>query len=266
MHPSQYHNMGYGNLSTAHTYPYNGLGHSNAYLNANRPMMAGHPGWQNYPSCQGNLECERRLVNLLVCIQEGEADIETHRQLLCRIEDFSLNAAFQIFDQNQDGVIDSAEIALFLKENKSRCGIEQECNNLVEYFDANGDHKLTFNEFSQILLPYEDNVLRNVTLDRSHKAIEKLDILPSDIANGITDVFEKEIEFAKRLCVLKRELCMCCPNHCDSYKYIDKHNSGCVDTVNLGAFLGAHGKNFNDMDLLAIIRRVDTNGDATISC
>ena len=27
---------------------------------------------------------------------------------------------------------------------------------------------------------------------------------------------------------------------------------------------GAHGKNFNDMDLLAIIRRVDTNGDATI--
>lgn len=37
-----------------------------------------------------------------------------------------------------------------------------------------------------------------------------------------------------------------------------------VDTITMGAFLGSHGKNFNDMDLLAIIRRIDTNGDATI--
>jgi len=45
---------------------------------------------------------------------------------------------------------------------------------------------------------------------------------------------------------------------------MDRQHSSVVDTVNLGAFLGAHGKNFDDMQLLAIIRRIDTNGDATI--
>jgi Ca2+-binding EF-hand superfamily protein len=135
---------------------------------------------------------------------------------------------------------------------------------LVDYFDANGDRVLTYNEFSQILLPCEDNVLRNVTLDRSHKAIDKLDILPGDIAEGITSVFEKEIDFSKRLEELKRELQACGFSALHSYRCIDRQQSGVVDTVNLGAFLGSHGKNLDDMHLLAIIRRVDTNGDATI--
>ena len=136
---------------------------------------------------------------------------------------------------------------------------------MVDYFDANGDHVLTYNEFSQILLPCEDNVLRNVTLDRSHKAIDKLDILPGDIAEGITAVFEKEIEFAKTIAGLKRLLiCPCKCNPLNTYRAIDRQHSNVIDTVNLGAFLGAHGKNLNDMDLLAIVRRIDTNGDATI--
>ena len=41
-----------------------------------------------------NLELDRRLVQLLCAIQEGESDIEACRQRLCSIPDFSLNAAF----------------------------------------------------------------------------------------------------------------------------------------------------------------------------
>lgn len=37
-----------------------------------------------------------------------------------------------------------------------------------------------------------------------------------------------------------------------------------IDSVTLGAFLGANGKNYNDLDILSIIRRIDTNGDATV--
>lgn len=75
---------------------------------------------------------------------------------------------------------------------------------MIEYFDSNGDRVLTYNEFCQILLPCEDNVLRNVTLDRSHQAIERLDILPGDMAEGITIVFEKEIDFALKVIEYKR--------------------------------------------------------------
>lgn len=106
--------------------------------------------------------------------------------------------------------------------------------------------------------------MRNVTLDRSHKAIAKLEILPGDIAEGITSVFEKEIDFSKRLEQLRRELAACGASALHTYRLMDRQHSAVVDTVNLGAFLGAHGKNFDDMQLLAIIRRIDTNGDATI--
>lgn len=71
-------------------------------------------------------------------------------------------------------------------------------------------------------MPCEDNVLRNVTLDRSHKAIEKLDILPGDIAEGITHILEKEIEFAKKLEQLKRDVCACEPVPLTSYKLMDR--------------------------------------------
>jgi len=50
-----------------------------------------------------------------------------------------------------------------------------------------------------MLLPCEDNILRNVTLDRSHAAIEKLEVLPSDIARGITEILQGEIMYTRNL-------------------------------------------------------------------
>ena len=87
-------------------------------------------------------EDARRLLNLLVAIQEGEADIEACRQRLCSIPDFSLDAAFQIFDYDADGVISANEVGQFLRENNSKHAEENECKDLVAYFDSNGDQTL----------------------------------------------------------------------------------------------------------------------------
>lgn len=57
----------------------------------NHPQFVGQPPIHHPPMGQ---ECDRRLVNLLVAIQEGESDIEACRARLCEIPDFSLNAAF----------------------------------------------------------------------------------------------------------------------------------------------------------------------------
>ena len=64
-------------------------------------------------------ESDLRLINLLVAIEEGEAEIEASRQKLCAIPDFSLLAAFKIFDHDDDGTITSHEMAKFLQENKT---------------------------------------------------------------------------------------------------------------------------------------------------
>lgn len=50
-----------------------------------------------------------------------------------------------------------------------------------------------------------------------------------------------------------------------SFRSIDKFNKGYVDSVNLGAFLRQLGHFSSELELLAIIRRIDTNGDATIT-
>ena len=50
-----------------------------------------------------------------------------------------------------------------------------------------------------------------------------------------------------------------------AFRSIDRYNVGRIDTVNLATFLRAHGHNASEIELLAIIRRIDTDGDACLS-
>lgn len=43
---------------------------------------------------------------------------------------------------------------------------ESEAYQLIDYFDADNNNRMTYDEFVQMLLPCEDNDLRNETQDR----------------------------------------------------------------------------------------------------
>jgi len=45
-----------------------------------------------------------------------------------------------------------------------------------------------------MLLPCEDNLLRNITLDRPSARFGRFDYLPRDIETAITDIIEKELD------------------------------------------------------------------------
>lgn len=160
----------------------------------------------------------------------------------------------------------STEIVAFLRDNAVYHVSEGEAFELVRFFDSNGDARLTFQEFIQMLLPCEDNILRNATLDRPSRRVGRYDYLPRDIEQAMTAVIEKEVDFARKLAVLKRELHVQYDySPIAAFRSVDKYNSGRVDTVALGNFLRIQGHFSNEMELLAIIRRIDTNGDAIIS-
>jgi len=211
-------------------------------------------------------ESERRLKNLLVAIGDGERDLEGARQRLCSIRDFAPHSAFQRLDRDYSSQISSGEFINFLRDNSVYHVLESETYNLVQFFDSNGNGRLSFQEFLQMVLPCEDNLLRNMTLDRPSARVGRYDHLPRDIELALTSVLEKEIDLQRRLEILKRELEVQYDySPFAAFRSIDRYNSGRVDTVNTGAFLRQNGHYASEMELLAIIRRIDTDGDACIT-
>ena len=117
-----------------------------------------------------------------------------------------------------------------------------------------------------MVLPCEDNLLRNMTLDRPSARIGRYDHLPRDIELALTSVIEKEIDLQRRLEILKRELEVQYDySPFAAFRSVDRYNSGRMDTVNVGAFLRQNGHYASEMELLAIIRRMDTDGDACVT-
>lgn len=50
-----------------------------------------------------------------------------------------------------------------------------------------------------------------------------------------------------------------------AFRAIDKYNDGYVDSFSLKRFLESNGHYASERELLAIIRRIDTDGDAKLS-
>ena len=50
-----------------------------------------------------------------------------------------------------------------------------------------------------------------------------------------------------------------------SFRAIDRYNEGYIDSYNLGQFLKNNGHYASEKEILAIIRRIDTDGDAKLS-
>ena len=116
-----------------------------------------------------------------------------------------------------------------------------------------------------MLLPCEDNLLRNVTIDRPSCRVGRYDFLPRDIEMALATVIEREIDLQRRLEVLKRELeCRYDFTPLAAFRSIDRYNIGRIDSLNLGTFLRASSYNPSEIELLAIIRRIDTDGDACL--
>jgi hypothetical protein len=133
-------------------------------------------------------ESERKLKNFLVAVGDGERNIEYARASLCNIADFAPRSAFERIDRDGSGQTDSREICNFLRDNGIHSVLESEAHALVLFFDNNGNGRLSLDEFQQMVLPCEDNFLRNRTLDRPSRPCPRYEVLPRDIETAICNV------------------------------------------------------------------------------
>lgn len=68
--------------------------------------------------------------------------------------------AFQRLDRDRDDFVTAEDIMLFLHDNRIYDVAPLEARYLVDYFDADEDHRLAFTDFMQITIPCENEVLR----------------------------------------------------------------------------------------------------------
>ena len=211
-------------------------------------------------------ETERRLKNFLVAIGDGEALLERARQRLCEIRDFSPESAFQRLDRDGNLYISSFEILNFLRDNRVYTATEAECFRLVKFFDSDEDGRLSLSDFVQMLLPCEDNLLRRIAQERYPLRVGRYDYLPRDSENALTELVERELELLRRLDGLKGDLEVRYDySTYAAFRAIDRYNEGAINTYNLNVFLKNNGHYASERELLAIIRRIDTDGDAKLN-
>lgn len=88
--------------------------------------------------------------------------------------------------------------------------------------------------FLQIVLPCEDNLLRNITLDRHATRVGRFDHLPRDIESALASVFEQEINLQRRMNVLKKDLEYSYDfSTYAAFRSIDRDNNGILSTFEM---------------------------------
>ena len=117
-----------------------------------------------------------------------------------------------------------------------------------------------------MFLPCEDNFLRDTALARPSVRVLKFDRLPSDIEFQMARIIEAEIDLQRSLETLKADLELVPEYNANSvFNFIDTNKSGTISTDEVSLFLKRAGYFATDLESLAIIRRLDTDGNSMIS-
>lgn len=209
---------------------------------------------------------EQALKSLLLAVGRGESGLESRRQSLCSIPDFSVSSGFQRLDRDALGRVRGIDILNFLRDRANYSATLAECDQLVAFFDTNSDGVLSQHEFQQILLPCENNYLKDSTLARYPWRVGRFDSLACDIESALQSVIEAELALARETDSLKRSLKL-------GYDYsavatfdaVDVPRRGRIDTISLDGFLRRAGAYAPHSDVVAAVRRIDLDGDQALS-
>ena len=118
----------------------------------------------------------------------------------------------------------------------------------------------------QIVLPCEDQELRIETSNRQFFRISRHETLPLQMELALVNLIQQELLVFKMM----ERLTFDVERRPDFtalalFRCIDRGNHGCIDEVNLAQFFKNNGIFLHERELAAIIRRIDTSGDQTIT-
>jgi Ca2+-binding EF-hand superfamily protein len=209
-------------------------------------------------------ETTRLLKTLLETISESEMIIERQRQTLCQHPKFAPYSAFCRIDRRARESLEPVDIQAYVQSNGSPSSIP-ECSKLVRYFDSDGDGILSYNDFIQMVLPCDNNEMRLMVQKRPYTRVGRFDTLEYEIECGLSSIVKQELDLIFRIETLIRDLERC-PDFSPhaAFRAVDRYEEGKITREILIDFFRQFGNYLSEEEIYAIIRRIDTDGDAKI--
>ena len=107
--------------------------------------------------------------------------------------------------------------------------------------------------------------MRSEVQQRPYSRVGRFDSLPIEIESGLVRLLLHEVDFIRRMNTFTREL-NAYPDFSTfaAFRTIDRYNEGSITRDNLQDFLRGFGSYLVESEIFAIIRRIDTDGDARL--
>ena len=137
---------------------------------------------------------------------------------------------------------------------------------MVNFYDAERNGFLCYQDFLQVVLPCEDMNLRIETTNRPFMRISRHETLPFDMETALVNVLVQELHVFKELEKMTYDLERR-PDYSPLavFRCVDRENAGKIGVGNLNHFFRNNGIMLTDREILALIRRLDTTADQTIA-
>jgi Ca2+-binding EF-hand superfamily protein len=182
------------------------------------------------------------------------------------MRDFEPYTAFKRIDRENTGFVDAESLTYFQRENGFRELEPEDFKQMIRYFDLDGDKRLNYHDFLQILLPCDDAYLRAAASQRPNNELPRHEYLPMRVERALSQLIFKEVRLQLKADQMKRTS----ENAYDfsfpkAFKAIDDWSYGYIDQSNLKRFLRSMGYLATKQELIAILRRFDMDGDAKIN-
>jgi len=199
---------------------------------------------------------QNTLAGLLLGVAECEKQVDKSRQELCTHPKFSVSTSFKLIDSGSNGKLTGNDLSFFLSKRSmaiTRVYLEQ----LIFQYDTNKDGKLSMEEFSSFVVPFEAKS-PGLESKRFPASLYIESLLARHIELECN--WQGQLQTHKRLLYIKSDF-----TPIGAFRCLKPNVNSFIDLASIRDFLVKFKGDVGVSDCERIIRRLDKDKDNVIS-
>jgi Ca2+-binding EF-hand superfamily protein len=214
---------------------------------------------------------DTQLSKYFITVLEGDLEIEKFRQQLASNKNFIPNLLFKSVDIDNKNFLSLNDFRTLLND-KSINFSDTHLRKFIHNYDRDRDFAINYHELLNIVLPRQNDDLRNAVLDREGQIKNYEENQPgmqnihSEVEDAFVKILLKEMSLVENLAKIAEEM----RNSKDFTSYeaflaVDAKNQRYITESCIFNFLRKNGYNISEDEAKEILFKLDTDGDEKIS-